>query len=605
MKTNASFFRLFIPLTVFIFLGIMLFLERTGSSYSAQALTYHFLGAKDVPLDANFKADPPQALILIDTKASGWKVPSQWVDDTLDSMRVRYDTFDVNSGKFELDKYQTVVFAFEELNRLNQLPELMQWVENGGRVLFSERPGNYKIIQSIAPNLGIQSVQDHFIDTTGITFVSDLMPGTKGQTLYSPEFITNSSLAVVLQSSAEVHMISADKYKMPLLWTYNYGKGRFVMINGSFNTKGDRGILGAAYSLLQDVFVYPVINSSVFFIDDFPAPIPEGSNPEITEEFNQDINGFYKDVWWPDMRDLGREYGLKYTGVLVETYATQTQPPFNKAVEKDDQRFLGSALFNVGGEIGLHGYNHEPLCLEADGKNQKVGYSTWPSTEAMGSSIQELVNFGNSIFPGYTYTAYVPPANILCPEARQLLPKILPDLKVISSIYVSDSDNVAYSQEFTEDPDGIIDLPRIVSGYGSNFYDKWAMINELSLQYVNSYFVHPDDMLDDSRRADLTWAEMRDDFDQSVKWLIDSAPGLRQMTVTNGAAAVQRFARLKVNTKMGTDSYTIQLGNFYDEAWLLLRSSKKPVTIEGGTITPVTSNLYLVKAADPRIVIGF
>jgi hypothetical protein len=521
-------------------------------------------------------------------------------------MRVGYDAFDVNSGQFELNKYQTVVFAFEELGRLNQLPEIMQWVQNGGRVLFSIRPGNYRVIQTIAPNLGIQSVQDHFIETSGVFFVTDLLPGTKGQSLYSSTAVANSSLSVVLQSSAQVYMTSADKYKMPLLWSYNYGQGRFVVLNTSFASKDSRGILGAAYSLLQDVFVYPVINSSVVFIDDFPAPVPEGSNPEVSKEFNEDILGFYKDIWWPAMRDLQRQFGLKYTGILVAAYTTQTQPPFDKPVERDNQRTFGSALLNADGEIGLHGYDHVPLCLAADGINQKADYPAWPSTVAMSRSLQALVNFGSTIFPDYTYTLYVPPANILCPEARQLLPEMLSGLKVISSVYLPDSDGIAYTQEFREAPDGIIEFPRIESGYDYNDDGlRWDMINELSLHYVNSIFVHPDDMLDEARRDGRTWAEMDDGIRRIMKWLVDSAPGLRRMVGSEGGMAVQRFSRLKVNAKMGTDSYTIQLGGYYDEAWLLLRSSKKPKTIEGGTLTPVTTTLYLIKANRPTIVIGY
>ncbi len=102
--------------------------------------------------------------------------------------------------------------------------------------------------------------------------------------------------------TSTVHIVSADELKMPLLWEFNFEKGRFVFINtDQFNEKDDRGMVGAAYGLLQDVFVYPVINTSVFFIDDFPSPIPIGSNDLITNQYGMDINQFYTNIWWPDL----------------------------------------------------------------------------------------------------------------------------------------------------------------------------------------------------------------------------------------------------------------------------------------------------------------
>ena len=77
------------------------------------------------------------------------------------------------------------------------------------------------------------------------------------------------------------------------------------------------------------------------------------------------------------------------------------------------------------------------------------------------------------------------------------------------------------------------------------------------------------------------------------------------MTGIEGAMAVQRFSRLAMETKNNNGALEISLGNFYDEAWLMLRSAKKPLTIDGGVITPVTSDLYLVKASKPKITISF
>jgi len=402
-----------------------------------------------------------------------------------------------------------------------------------------------------------------------------------------------------------LHITSADELKLPLLWDMDYGQGRFVVFNTSqLAHKVNRGIIGAAYSLLEDVIVYPVINSSVFFLDNFPSPIPEGENDRITKEFKRDIHSFFMNVWWPDMERLAGKYGIKYTGLLVETYNGTTDPPFVPENSIYDHRYLGRMLLKNGGEIGLHGYNHIPLCLQEDGVNEIFQYPDWPSIENGQMALRELNDLGNELFPRQSFMVYAPPSYVLCPAARRWLPQIFPQIKVITSLLIEEEPQ-SYAQNFEEADDGVIEFPRVVAGYYLYADMKLALINELGLHYVNSHIITPDDILDPVRSAGREWKVMRDQLDQHIKWLQDNTPGLRNMTATEGAMAVQRFYFLKVNATLDETDYTIHLGNFYDEASLMLRSSWEPLSITGGKITKVTSSLYLIVANKPDIKIKF
>ena len=104
----------------------------------------------------------------------------------------------------------------------------------------------------------------------GLSFKTDLFPGAKD--ISFSDVMVHSVYPVQLFDNTHIHIVSADESKCLLLWEYNFEKGRFVFINtDQFNEKDDRGMLGAAYSLITGCFVYPVINTSVFFIDDFRA----------------------------------------------------------------------------------------------------------------------------------------------------------------------------------------------------------------------------------------------------------------------------------------------------------------------------------------------
>jgi hypothetical protein len=307
------------------------------------------------------------------------------------------------------------------------------------------------------------------------------------------------------------------------------------------------------------------------------------------------------------MQAIATKYDVRYTAGMIETYTQHLIPPLEKQLEPETHKYFGRSLLASNGEIIFHGHNHVPFCTVDTDVNPSNGYPAWPDVEAEQLSISELYTFANSVFPDYRFVGYIPPSNILCSDSRRWLPLVVPDLKYIASIYIPDEDAQEYVQEYTEASDGIIEFPRVISEFNvlDNEYMHWALINELSLHYVNSHFIHPDDLLDPDRGAEKGWAYLRDNYDAYLNWLKTSAPGLRNMTGSEGAMAVQRFSRLAMETQNNNGSLEISLGNFYDEAWLMLRSTKKPLSIDGGEITQVTPELYLVKALKPKITVSF
>ena len=72
-----------------------------------------------------------------------------------------------------------------------------------------------------------------------------------------------------------------------------------------------RGFYAASYSLLTDVGVYPVINGSAFYLDDFPSPVPEGDGTYVKRDYGMSISDFYMDVWWPDMQELASDHNVR------------------------------------------------------------------------------------------------------------------------------------------------------------------------------------------------------------------------------------------------------------------------------------------------------
>ena len=112
--------------------------------------------------------------------------------------------------------------------------------------------------------------------------------------------------------------------------SFNGGSGKIVFFNGTMLTeKMNRGLITGSLSFLNEDFIYPIINTEVNFIDDFPSPVPEGFSPSIKEEYNMTTKDFYREVWWPDIQKFGSKYDLKYTGLIIQNYSNKVTPPFN------------------------------------------------------------------------------------------------------------------------------------------------------------------------------------------------------------------------------------------------------------------------------------
>lgn len=607
-NTPVKFFLMALPLLIFISFGLALYVERKGPSYQTQGTTFNFL--EEFRIKKVYPAiidDDSERLLLYDSKGiEGISILNN-MRYTLNSMRVDFDLVDVRKERLgNFDNYQTIVIAFMDLENISDRGnDLMDWVDGGGRLLFAIRPDPSLAFNEIYKRVGILAKSDDLENTTGLIFNKNLLQGGKSVTL-SEDFLTHSSFDVELDAQSTIYLTSADQNQLPLLWDFPIGDGRLVFINTDQFTKKDaRGTLASAYSLLFDVFAYPVINSSLFFIDDFPAPIPEGKSPRITQEFGRDIQSFFINIWWPDMQSLTQRFGIKFTGVVIETYSQDVKLPFKRQSNVDLFNYFGSMLLHDGGEIGYHGYNHVPLCLKYEGCDDQLGYPYWTSEEAMRESLNELMAFNHGLFNDVTFSTYVPPSNILGNFARKRFPEMLPEVKIISSVYLPEKGGTPYVQEFEEAEDGIIELPRITSGYLPDDFMRWAALNELGMHYIQSHFVHLDDVLDEERSAGRGWGYLRKELDKHLLWLESAAPHIRNMTAREGAKAVQRYSRLGVERESVQGEYRIHLENFYDEAWLLLRSKYPIEGIEGGMIEDLGTDLYLINARSSEIVIYF
>ena len=591
-------------LCVFMMMAVVLFAERSGIQYTEKNRKVAYLDREEVVTEQTAVKSLPKTCLVIRNSADeaseqAWTQFQQIFKD----MKVGTDVVDLKSDSVipDYDEYETVVVLLSDISPLKEkLLELCDWVSEGGNALFAMTLQKTAYTSIIEQKLGIISSGYENTVVDSIYFEPDFMLG--GGQAYEITDPYDSAWSVQLSEQAKVHAQVEDENGQPVIWENQYGKGKFVVDNFGLYEKAVRGFYAASYSLLTDVGIYPVINGSAFYLDDFPSPVPNGDGTYVKRDYEMSISDFYMNVWWPDMLELASDHGIHYTGVMIENYEDATDGTIEK--QKDTKRFeyFGNMLLHQGGELGYHGYNHQPLSLSNTDYGDVLPYGTWKNQSAMKKAVKELVRFGDEIFPSTSMSVYVPPSNVLSAEGRRMLAKEFPQIRTIASNYFTGG--FAYVQEFEVAEDGIVEQPRIISGAIIDSYMKMAALSELNMHFVNSHFIHPDDLLDEDRGAALGWEKLKGNLSNYMDWLDDSAPSLRQLTGSELSGAIQRYGAVTFTKTVTDQAIRLELDNFYDEVYFMVRINEgTPGEVSGGKLTHLTGNLYLLKAKEPTVII--
>ena len=588
---------------VFLLMAAMLFAERSGIRTRLQRPGRSYLSGETTLTAAQVMRELPVTCLLVCNSEDVASLDAaEQFPQILTDMKVGFAQVDLAEEPLPaLEGYRTVVVTLSNLSALGEnVLALADWVEQGGRALFASALQKTSGSMLLEQKLGILSSDYGYSRVDNVRLNEDFMIG--GGKTYAVTDGFDSAWTVELSERAEVFAVTDSDRPTPLVWRTACGEGTFVVVNLGFCEKSTRGFYAAAYSLLEPVCVWPVLDGATFYLDDFPSPVPGGDGVYLRRDYGTTVSEFYANIWWPDMLALAERYGFTYTGAVIENYGDDTLSEPERQLDVSRFQYFGNMLLRAGGEIGYHGYNHQPLCTGTTDYRGELPYHTWPDEAAMAAAMQELTEFVDGQFPAGEHSVYVPPSNVLSAEGRRLLGQQFPGIRTIASTYFVDG--LAYGQEFGVAEDGIVEQPRFTSGAVLDDYMKMTALSELNMHFVNNHFMHPDDLLDEDRGAALGWEELKRRLTEYMDWLYTAAPCIRRLTGSELSGAVQRYAMLAPRATRTGQTLTVELGHFVDEASLLVRLNEgRPAGVQGGALIPLTGTLYLLRAEQPAVTI--
>lgn len=254
------------------------------------------------------------------------------------------------AAKDEIDwsrPYSGIVIACSEFNQIKAFARIWQYLADGGNVAFMMSLPD----TNVSGELGVQTL-GAFKTSAGVKMRSNFLFGADG---FSTDTVSYSTYAreVALNDKAKLHMTSYEG--LPLLWETAVGRGKAIVYNGTrIAEKINRGLMAGMLSQLKQSYIYPIIGMKVIFIDDFPAPEPEGNFEKIYNEFHLSTAQFMRQIWWPDMLAFAQKYDIKYTGLIIESYNNRVEGPFKPDAgrkAKDNLIIYGRELLRQGGNL--------------------------------------------------------------------------------------------------------------------------------------------------------------------------------------------------------------------------------------------------------------
>jgi len=507
----------------------------------------------------------------------------------------------------KLGPQDLVILAMNDYAGLSCQSRLVKFVADGGKVFLPVLGGDSPIILNLAGVVDVKGT----LQTTDFRLRNPLFPGFELSSRKQLD-MRSESLSVTLDKNAQV--IAEDSHKLPLAWRFYFGKGQVVAVNSQLLLNANlSGLLLQLASLADDYFVTTIFNAKVVFIDDFPFPVPNGSEFVITSNYDgRSYEEFYRDIWWPQIKELAVKYHLRYTCLALGNYENSVKmPPIELSSKiKDGIRYYGMDIIKSGHELGIHGYNHAPLVLSANSAELKeINYLPWASEADMESSLRSLKRTLTECLGPREYFSYVPPMNMMSKAGKQAVLNVFPSVRCLAGLGDTTAAEPVLTQEIGADPDfpSVYALPRFSDGYLVRDNDMWDIYNNIAYFGLFSHFIHPDDLMDGERCGNKNWQELYESLDGTIGAISERFPWMRGMSAQEFVTERFRTEKIKVYASRSGGMITLKYeggeGPLFH--YLRLNDGHKVKSVTNGRAVQIgqISGLYMVEGAKSPVQI--
>lgn len=541
-------------------------------------------------------ADAEQHVIYVGAQEAGFYEPIQeWAG----YRKMSYEeASDVQTGiqlcgAYEKgDTYLLLNGDVLERNTEQTAEDLLNYVQDGGIVIFCSLP-SYQTIEScddLRYLLGIQTLRAESVQLLEIWLYEGFLLG--GEVCYAfdeaqdPERIDmaqeipwydissrTKSYMVGFISEAEQEALGLHNEDMPaIIWRSNAGSGSVFAVNGDYmEGEAALGILDAMVYETRDYALYAVVNAQNLSIAGFPDLTPENET-QFAEVYGFNSQQFCRDILWPSLVAAANKGDWKITAYFSakQSNASAAEPDMDALI--DYLKYFNEESAEAG--IALGRKEDTDIRLSLTDEKEKL----------------------DSLNLTYAFTG----AYLRLENGNQLSQLLLPDgyMDIFSDIRTVVREYDPEQEIFSWLTDQITTQSATTDGFQHTYKDNFRLKSlQTALGYSNVQAdIYRVIWLEDSKDA---WERVSEKFASNIDTYWKPFAAFEKTTITESDRRVRIFLNEKV-TSAASDSaegkeITIQVENFHDDAWLMLRTHGEELkSMEGGTWDRIEEDAYLL-----------
>lgn len=357
-----------------------------------------------------------------------------------------------------------------------------------------------------------------------------------------------------------------------VLWRKSFSESRVFCVNGDFLTEqAGIGILSAFLAECSAYELYPVVNAQNLVIAGYPV-FSEENSEEMGRYYSQPPSAVYQDIVWPSLISTANRTRSKMTCMMTPRFRYEEEGELS-----GEQVSFYLKLF--------HEEDIEAGLSAASGKALSIA-----------DKLREDAGFWEEYAPDYTFLSMVLENNSqLTEEEAAALP---------ASIRTA-----AVQDQSGEYP--------VVGYIGEKLTAQYAMGNgvthtfmgDFRLRCIETALGYSTIVLDLER---VTYPESEEDSWHTLSKKIAANlvtywkpyDAFEETTLAQSDDRIRRFLTLDYTSERNSDTIQLTIEHFDGEAYFLLRlSGEKVKHIEGGSVTGVETDVYLIRATEPEISI--
>ena len=525
------------------------------------------------------------------------------ISNTLEDIKINYSVVDVKINILPTEDDVIIFIVRDWYKYIDKIDDFLESVRTGTSILFANLPSADNSFMNYRSKLGI--IEFASTSTTSqLIFTDEMLIGANlGESL---QFDFMIEYSYILHLTKDTNIYLKGENEEAIFYTRDYGKGTIGVYNGELLTGGYyEGILLGALTTISDTFAYPIVNSKVIFLDDFPAPHQLFIDTS-KDDYNYSSNEYIQYVWWPDIKSTSKRFGVEYTSSYVLVYNDKLSGDFNDEFSLDEFDIFkySKELVSNDSEMGIHGYNHFPLYFGSYEGTQFEGiYDNWNSVDDARRAFKHAVDVMKQLFPAYNIHSYVAPSNVIDMQGVKIVKEVLGEPVIISDLYNNDtltSLNKGFKYE-----DGVIYFPRFSSGFIFDAQMQFNIMNGVNKYGIFSHFIHPDDVAATERSGGKSWEQLRISYNEYLEYMDEKYSSLDYLRVSDAAKRLMIWDQLEIKIEYNYDHLSI-LTNSGERQYSLYIKSKTPLANGiGYEVKQINENLYLVNASKDRIKITY